>query len=547
MKYLNKTNFVKLKNISRRYPPRELWDKIREKLAAPYQDYSKRAAEYLPSTEELSRQRKREASFAYRPLISIVVPAYETEERFLRELTDSCIDQTYPNWELCIADGSRSGNVKQCLDTFYRGEKRVRYQKLARNEGISGNTNQGFAMAKGEYLALLDHDDLLVASALYEMVKRINETGAEVLYSDEDKVDAAGKRYSDPHFKLDFNEELLLGNNYICHFLVASRRVVEQAGGLDGKYDGAQDFDFVLRLSECAGKVEHIPKILYHWRMHGGSTAGNTDSKRYAYEAGTRAVEAALERRGYRGRVQMGHELGFYRIQYEVPKGLRVTVREWGAKSPGYEKVRRQAAAELKELQAVVFWEDQADGEKPEMVCETDGEKPGTAETIEEKERRTPKVLDGEKPEPGSGQDKEQTDYLLLLNRGVIAMKPGSIGTLLGSCSRPGVSKVGSRTIAGGRRGAGSQRGNGNREKIRSRTIAGGRVKQCGYWKEGDSLVPRFAGLPGSFKGYYRRAYLPVEVDAVSNDLAVQKRRKREEEKKLIVEPSAEVMVSGTK
>lgn len=502
MKYLNRTNFVKLKNISKRYPPRELLDKIREKLAAPYQDYPKRAAEYLPSKEELQKQRQQQASLAFRPLISIVAPAYETEERFLRELIDSCIAQTYPEWELCIADGSRSEKVKKCLDTFYRTEKRVRYRKLSRNEGISGNTNRGIAMAEGEYLAFLDHDDLLVASALYEMVRKINETGAEVLYSDEDKVDADSNRYSDPHFKLGFNQELLLGNNYICHFLVASREAVERAGGLDGRYDGAQDFDFVLRLSECAKGFVHVPKILYHWRMHGGSTAGNTESKQYAYEAGKRAVEAALERRGYRGSVQMGRELGFYRIRYEVPKGLKVAVREWGVKAPGYERVRRQAETELKELEAVVSWLDSADGEKPEAA---------DIETLEEDK---------------AGLD--QADYLLFMNRGITDMKAGSIGILLGSCARPGVGKVGCRTITGGRKGT------------------GGRVKQCGYWKKGDSLVPRFAGLPGRFKGYYRRAYLPVEVDAVSNDLAVQKRRKREEEKKLIVEPSAEVMVNGT-
>lgn len=488
MEYLNRTNFVKLKNISKRYPPRELYDKIREKLAAPYQDYPKRVAEYLPSAEELRQQRQ--ASFAFRPLISIVVPTYETEERFLRELTDSCIAQTYSNWELCIADGSRSGKVKECLEAFYGGEQRIRYQKLSRNEGISGNTNQGIAMARGDYLALLDHDDLLVASALYEMVKRINETGAEVLYSDEDKVDAETKQYSDPHFKLGYNEELLLGNNYICHFLVASRAVVERAGGLDGRFDGAQDFDFILRLSECTKGFCHVPKILYHWRMHKGSTAGNTDSKQYAYEAGKRAVEAALERRGYRGTVQTGKELGFYRIRYKVPKGLRVAVREWGVQVPGYEKVRRQAEEELRELGAVICRE--ADG-------------------------------------------GEEADYLLLLNRSVTGMKAGSIGILLGSCARFGVSKVGSRTLIQGRKGARSLGG----AKVR--------VKQCGYWKKGDSLVPRFAGLPGRFKGYYRRAYLPVEVDAVSDDLAVQKRRKGEEEKKLIIEPSAEVMVHGTK
>ncbi len=471
---INKRNLQKLRSLYRRYAPEDLYYKIKEKLAAPYQDYGQTYQSFLPTAEELRDQRAR--SFPYAPLVSIVVPAFETDEIFLRQMIDSVAAQTYPNWELCVADGSSSEKVRQAIARHYSAEPRVKYRKLERNAGISENTNQGFAMAEGEYIGLLDHDDLLVPSALYEMVKRINDTGADMLYSDEDKVSADLTQYMEPHFKLDFNRELLLGNNYICHFLVVSRRVLKAAGGLDSSYNGAQDFDFALRCSEVAERIEHIPKILYHWRMHSGSTAGNTDSKPYAYEAGKRAVEAALARNGQKGVVIMSQDLGFYRTAYEIPKGITVGVCCWqGPAQAGlWEKSVEPAASFERETGRIALkWKNIINRELSGCQAEIIWDYNVT--------HKSP-----------------QADFVLLLNTSAKAILPGSVRQLLGSCARPGVGLAGSKVIAGGR------------------------VLQCGFWrKEADAWTPRFRNLPRQFKGYFRRAYLSAEVDAVSPDLAI--------------------------
>lgn len=452
---ITRSNLKKLKSLARRYKPKDLYYKVREKLSAPYQDYSEKLSSYLPAPEELKRQRGME--FSYAPMVSIVVPTYETPEQFLCQMVDSVTAQTYPGWELCIADGSASGQVEQAVREHYGQESRIRYQRLAENGGISANTNRGFAFAAGDYIALLDHDDLLVPSALYEMVRHINETGADLLYSDEDKVSADLGRYMEPHFKLSFNGELLLGNNYICHFLMVKKELLQRAGGLDSRYDGAQDFDLVLRLSEQAERIEHVPRILYHWRVHSGSTAGNTDSKLYAYEAGKRAVEACLERRGFHGTVMMDSDLGFYRIRYQAPEDVTVGICVW----PGTEKensvniparLRKNIEQELSSCRARILWDYR----------------------------------------PG-----QEADFVLVLSMAVKEIAEGSVAALLGSCARPGVGMVGCRSVSHGK------------------------VLQCGYWDKNGAVEPRFAQLPKHFKGYFRRAYLAAEVDMVGADLAV--------------------------
>lgn len=459
MSYLNKANLRRLKAALGRYKPIDLYCKIKEKLNAPYQDYNEKVTEYLPSAEELERQRICWQEFDEKPLISIVVPTYETDELFLRQMADSVIAQTYPVWQLCIADGSASDKVEQVMRQFYAKEGRIAYRRLEHNGGISENTNQGFVMAKGDYIALLDHDDLLVPSALYEMVRGINETGAQMLYSDEDKINEDGTQYLEPHFKLDFNRELLLGNNYICHFLVVSAEVLKQAGGLDSRYDGAQDFDFVLRCSRCVPYVHHIPRILYHWRVHSGSTAGNTSSKMYAYEAGRKAVENYIKNEYWKGKVTMSEDLGFYLTEYEVPRGLSVGICFWGDASPAHGKIKKQIETELAELDV--------------------------------KEVRY--FQEGEEAE------KQSLDYIITVNRGIRKLEPGSIARLLGSCARDGVGKTGCKSIAKGK------------------------VAQCGFWEENGKPVPRYQGLPQHFRGYMKRAHIPAEVDAVSRDLMVQK------------------------
>ena len=278
------------------------------------------------SPDELARQRKYQ--FTYQPKISIAVPLYRTPEKYLREMIRSVTGQTYGNWELCLADGGGEENsVRSVAEEFSRKDGRVRYQLLKENLGISGNTNAALDMAQGDFIALLDHDDLLAPDALFECVKALNEEpGTDVIYTDEDKVDMDGGSHFDPHFKPDFNQDLLNSQNYICHFFVAEKSVVERAGGFNSIYDGAQDFDFIFRCTELANHICHIPKILYHWRCHRDSTALNPESKLYAYEAGVRAVTDHFKRLGIPVRVERAPGYGLYHTHYEFEEQPLVSV-----------------------------------------------------------------------------------------------------------------------------------------------------------------------------------------------------------------------------
>lgn len=372
-------------------------------LAASYQG-CREWSEGL-GAEALEREQKAQAArrFAYEPLISIAVPTYETDETYFQELLDSVRNQIYSKWELVVADASVSDRVEHMVnkvltemeetaakdeEPLTEGGRRIRYIRLKENKGISDNTNAAIEAAAGDYIALLDHDDILTRDALFSMVEKLNGYGdtdagrencpwEEVLavYSDEDKCDGAAERFYEPHFKPDFNLDLLLSNNYICHFLMVKASVMKELK-LRREYDGAQDYDLILRLAGLAeegshiagdwiagdenriadggqqsGKnvILHVPKVLYHWRCHEGSTAGNTESKRYAYDAGRRALEAYYRARypkscpedgksgepdgksgepggkigdpeeesGVRIKVTDSKHLGFYRTEYE--------------------------------------------------------------------------------------------------------------------------------------------------------------------------------------------------------------------------------------
>ncbi len=287
------------------------------------QAYNVMRRELLPTQEELESQRKR--NFLKDMTFSIVVPTYQTPELFLRQMIESVLGQTFCRVELCIADGSYDDSVEKIVSEYMAADHRVKYQRLTENKGISENTNEGLKMAEGEYIGLLDHDDLLEINALYEMRMAIAKyPEADVLYTDEDKVSFDLQHYFDPHYKPDFNLDLLRSNNYICHFLVFKKELLEKTGGFRKEYDGAQDYDLVLRLTEHAQCVLHIPKILYHWRSHDASTAANPMSKMYAYESGRRAVEAHLERCGENGFVTDTRFYGFYQTTYKLPKELSV-------------------------------------------------------------------------------------------------------------------------------------------------------------------------------------------------------------------------------
>jgi glycosyltransferase involved in cell wall biosynthesis len=253
------------------------------------------------SAEELNRQRA--ARFPEMPKISVIVPTYRTPERFLVEMIESVRNQTYQNWELCIADGSEGDrSVLRILKKYHRRDPRIRYQINERNLGISGNTNEALKMAAGDFIALLDHDDVLAPDALYEAAQAVRKTPeADLIYSDEDKFSEDVRDRFEPAFKPDFDWEYFRANNYICHLCVIRSSLLREVGDFRDEYNGAQDFDLFLRCAEKARAIVHIPKVLYHWRCHQGSTAANPESKPYAVAAGKNAVLAHLKRIGRDG------------------------------------------------------------------------------------------------------------------------------------------------------------------------------------------------------------------------------------------------------
>lgn len=276
---------------------RSLIKKIRYKILnieSKY-EYSEWYELTKPDKAELEAQRKHK--FEYEPLFSIVIPAYETPQKYLRELIESIQKQTYAKFELCFADGSREGQSNEKIYEEYASkDKRIKYKILGKNLGIAQNTNEALSMASGDYIVLCDHDDVLTENALYECAKAINESNCDCMYSDEDKMDMDSGELFEPHFKPDFNIDLLRSVNYICHLFVVKRSLVEKYGNFRAEFDGAQDYDFIFRMTENSQKIVHIPKVLYHWRCHMKSTAINPESKLYAYEAGARAIEEHYKR-----------------------------------------------------------------------------------------------------------------------------------------------------------------------------------------------------------------------------------------------------------
>ena len=277
-----------------------------------------------PTEEELEQQRK--TKFKLSPKISILVPMYNTPINFFEELVQYLIDQTYSNWELCLEDGSPEKNKE--IEEISKRDERIKYNYTGKNLGIAGNTNEALKNATGDYIALLDHDDLLPVNCLYEVVKAINEEPTiEFIYTDEDKITTLDKPRFDPHFKPDFAIDTLRSNNYICHFSVFRKDLMEKLGGERSKYDGAQDYDIIIRMAEIAKNIKHIPKVLYHWRVHKLSTAqAGGNAKPYAFEAGITVLQDHLKRVGLEGEVSHGVTLGTYKIDYKVKGNPKVTI-----------------------------------------------------------------------------------------------------------------------------------------------------------------------------------------------------------------------------
>ncbi|HQD27246.1 MAG TPA: glycosyltransferase, partial [Methanoculleus thermophilus] len=282
-----------------------------------------------PSETQLAQMRDEDANFSYRPKISIVTPVWNTDERWLRRAIESVLEQTYDNWELCIVDGgSTKESVGRVLKAYAEKDSRIKVKILGENKGISGNSNEALSLATGEFVGLLDHDDELAPFALYEVVEFLNENkNVSFIYSDEDKIDDKGRR-NNPFFKPDWSPDMFLSHNYLCHFSVIRREIVQRVGGFREGYDGSQDYDLFLRVTEVLDKREigHIPKILYHWRMIPGSAADTIEAKPYAIVAAKLALTDAMRRRGIKASVVDGLFLSSYRVRYEITGNPRVSI-----------------------------------------------------------------------------------------------------------------------------------------------------------------------------------------------------------------------------
>ena len=276
--------------------------------------------------------------FTCRPLVSIIMPVYNVDRKWLVSAIESLRCQFYENWELCaVDDGSTKGHVRKTLTRYARKDKRIKVRFLVENTGIAGASNEALSIASGDFVGFLDHDDELTPDALYESVKAINETGRDLYYSDEDHI-TRNNEYATPYFKPDYSPDFILSKDYITHFIVCRKSVIDKIGGFRKGFDGAQDHELLLRILEGTDTAHHIPKVLYHWREHPGSVAASPDAKPYAWEAGRRAVEAALERRNIRGEVSLGKEPGIYRVRRHVTGNPLVSIVIPFRDKPGYLK-----------------------------------------------------------------------------------------------------------------------------------------------------------------------------------------------------------------
>lgn len=273
--------------------------------------------EYLKWFEKNSLEVENRKNFKYKPLISFIVPTYNVSRDLLSKCLDSLLEQTYQNFEICIADdNSPNPETRETIEEYKKKSDKIHVVYRKKNGMISEASNSAIKISRGEFIVLVDNDDVVEKEALYYIVEVLNkDKDIDMIYTDEDKIDFRG-RYMEPHFKPDYSPDTLMGVNYICHLCCLRKSIVEELGGFRKKYDGAQDYDLFLRFTEKTKKIYHIEKVLYHWRQTTTSTAGGLDNKSYAYTAGANALKDALKRRGLKGEVMPNPRVSTYLVKY---------------------------------------------------------------------------------------------------------------------------------------------------------------------------------------------------------------------------------------
>jgi O-antigen biosynthesis protein len=302
-----------------------LLDDYRRAEATPYDRFM---ALNDPRPADIRLQRLVSEQLAYKPVFSVIMPAYETPRAYLIEAIESVIAQSYPHWELCIADdASPSSDVREIVSSYAAKDVRIKGVYRTVNGHISEASNSAIEIASGEYIGLLDHDDTLMPDALFENALALNlNPSIDMLYSDEDKIHPQGKRY-EPFFKPDWSPEAFLSKMYTCHFGVYRRSIINDIGRFRSAYNGSQDYDLVLRFTERTDAIHHIPRILYNWRNHPASAAGSTGAKPYAYIAAQKALTEALARRGEPGRIEHVEGCpGLYIPRFDLRKPAKVSI-----------------------------------------------------------------------------------------------------------------------------------------------------------------------------------------------------------------------------
>jgi len=395
-----------------------------------------------PVASELERYRRASQGFAYRPKISIVTPVYDPEVAWIKAAIDSVLAQVYDNWGLCLADASTKEDIKKCLLDYASKDPRIKVKFLDNNLGISANSNEAISLATGEYVAFLDHDDELSPDALYEVVKLLQDhPDADMIYSDEDKIDIRGNR-SNPFFKPDWSPDVFLSYMYTCHLGVYRKKVLDGIGGFREGFEGSQDYDLTLRFVEKAGRICHVPRVLYHWRTTPGSTATDLDKKGYAHTAGKKAITDYLGRNDIDAAVEDGAWPTSYHIKRKILYSPMVSI---------IIPTRDNADVLRRCVESIIRKADYKNFEL--IIVNNDSKNKETYDYFEElRDKNIARVLEYDHPFNFSAINNlaaksARGDVLLFLNNDMEVINPGWLSAMLEHVQRKEVGAVGCKLL----------------------------------------------------------------------------------------------------